>query len=198
MKANDENLTETGSVPDLAKTALDAIKASKERINLEIENLSAQIVDLEKEKQKSKNGLISIQDYSDFLREEIKKRSANYASLWLGSRHSVKPGGRAQKHSDMRWPDFIESEVGTLLSGVLTPDTTSDALCFLFPELMHERLMACLRESGASKWSQAEDIGIAKRRDELNTIEGQIAEVTTQRDSLFRQLNEIKNALQTS
>ncbi|QLG92295.1 hypothetical protein HZF02_10090 [Pseudomonas yamanorum] len=189
-----EDSTLQSPITDLARNALDAIKASRERIDLEIENLSFKIGELTKQESQARNGSLSLDDYSGFLLDEIKKRSDNYASLWLGSRHSSQPG-RGQ-HSAMRWPDFEESEAGQLLSKVLQPEVTSDALCFLFPEVMHERLMTCLREGSVSRWGGTEGGGIAKHREVLQTIKEEIAALKGQRDSLFRQLNDINNAIQ--
>lgn len=182
------------SVTNLAKSALDAIKASRERIDTEIEILTGKISELEKNKATERSGLLSLDDYSNFLLEEIKRRGANYGNLWLNSRCSSQPG-RDQQHNTMRWPNFVESEVGNLLNAVLKPDVTSDALCFLFPEVMHERLMDYLRKW--SKWARGEDVGIDKRRDALKAIEEQIATLNEQREDLFRQLNDIKEALKT-
>lgn len=197
MKSTGLDQAKPESITDLAKTALDAIKTSRERINLEIESFTDKIVFWEKKKSKSKGGLVSLEDYSAFLLEEIKARAANYASLWLGTRHSSQSGRAAgPQHSVMRWPDFEQTEVGKLLSEVLKPDVTSDALCFLFPDVMHDRLMTCLRAGSASKWATGDEVSIAKRRDELQSIEEQIVELKEQRDSLFRQLNDINNAVQ--
>lgn len=197
MKPTNCDKTKLDLIPDLAKVALDAIKASRERINLEIESITGKIVSIEKEKSKSKNGLVSLEDYSAFLLQEIQGRADNYARLWLGTRHSSQSGRAAgPQHSVMRWPDFEQTEVGKLLSEVLKPDVTSDALCFLFPDVMHDRLMTCLRAGSAGKWATGGEVSIAKRRGELQSIEDQIYELNEQRDSLFRQLNDINNAVQ--
>lgn len=180
-----------------AKSALDAIRESRQAINLEIDNLTSKISAIGDKKRKLQNATLSLGDYGNYLSDEIKRRGERYASLWLGSRQAKSSAGSTVSHSLMRWPDFEAREVGKLLEEVMPPESMGDALCFLFPDLIHGKLMDCLSKHQAGDWASGDKSELAERKVLIKAAETEENQLKQERNNLFSQLGEINAALQS-
>lgn len=191
------------TVIDTAKSAVNAFKAQADKIQTERENTAAEIGKLKAEIKRLRDMPVSRADFSLILKDHIKAQSEQNASRLVSALEQIKPNsdgnGLEFDRYNRRPLESLESNIrsGWLFSGMKTDyDFLSysqlengaggirSLLCFLFPDIIHDRIMQTVEEEIGEKWGNDDLPSVSERREkiidmqnEIKDLEGKLAEL---------------------
>ena len=191
------------TVIDTAKSAVNAFKAQADKIQTERENTAAEIGKLKAEIKRLRNMPVSRADFSLILKDHIKAQSEQNASRLVSALEQIKPNsdgnGLEFDRYNRRPLESLESNIhsGWFFSGMKTDyDFLSysqlengaggirSLLCFLFPDIIHDRIMQTVEEEIGEKWGNDDLPSVSERREkiidmqnEIKDLEGKLAEL---------------------
>jgi hypothetical protein len=191
------------TVIDTAKSAVNAFKAQADKIQTERENTAAEIGKLKAEIKRLRDMPVSRADFSLILKDHIKAQSEQNASRLVSALEQIKPNsdgnGLEFDRYNRRPLESLESNIhsGWFFSGMKTDyDFLSysqlengvggirSLLCFLFPDIIHDRIMQTVEEEIGEKWGNDDLPSVSERREkiidmqnEIKDLEGKLAEL---------------------
>ena len=191
------------TVIDTAKSAVNAFKEQAAQIQTERENTAAEIGKLKAEIKRLRDMPVSCADFSLILKDHIKAQSEQNASRLVSALEQIKPNsdgnGLEFDRYNRRPLESLESNIhsGWLFSGMKTDyDFLSysqlengaggirSLLCFLFPDIIHDRIMQTVEEEIGEKWGNDDLPSVSERREkiidmqnEIKDLEGKLAEL---------------------
>lgn len=190
------------TVIDTAKSAVNAFKAQAYKIQTERENTAAEIGKLKAEIKRLQDMPVSRADFSLILKEHIKAQSEQSSGRLVSALTDAKPtfdgkGLEYDRYNRRPLKKLESSFTGWLFSGMETDcDFLSHSqlengaggirslLCFLFPDIIHDRIMQTVEEEIGEKWGNDDLPSVSERREkiidmqnEIKDLEGKLAEL---------------------
>ncbi len=176
----------------LIQTALDSIGAAKSALQSEIAGYQEAMRTLQKRRSELAESPISFDEYCERLKQHIH---------FLGDQFARKNILTAEtgRHPDSRktWSEY-ESKGITTLVDIMNIAPSMNAMCFYFPEVIHQRLVDVLRSKYAQGWGKGSDVPDAQRGALIADIDVQLRELKHQSDQLSGRLYRLETAVAAS
>lgn len=176
----------------LIQTALDSIGAAKSALQSELAELQESIKTLQVRRSQVADSPISFDEYCVRLKKAINRLGEQFASKNI----LIAEAGQ-QPDSRKTWSEH-ENKGSSFFTNVLNIAPSMHAMCFYFPDLIHQRLVDVLRSKYASSWGKSSDVPDAERAALVAEIDEQLQELKHQSDQLSGRLYRLQTAVTAS
>ncbi|MCK9504182.1 MAG: hypothetical protein M0Q95_08360 [Porticoccaceae bacterium] len=174
-----------GNNEDLIQSALNAMEAAKASLRGDIEALRARINELHAQRQKLTTCRISFADYSQLIREKVMRLADAYEKTLYGN-------VRGERFVDHQLTcEGINGSSESDYSQWLQGDVTFDALCFLFPEAIIQKLINKVSARYGEQFRKEDDLPLDERTrcaeqlfEEIKGLEKQVYDLQVRLHSL--------------
>lgn len=142
---------------------------------------------------------LSLEDWSNYLKATIQKRADSYLPGFANS--LVMPYRGDEPHNKRPWSAFDDSDGNP--NPLYLPDDIfghmhyGEAMCFFFPEVIYDRLMARLKERVGHRWGNEDVPPVEERRKTIAELAARRAALLEKRRALEGEIDEISTALRS-
>jgi len=160
--------------------------------NCQINSINAQISELEKMP-------ISLDDWGKYFKATIEKKANEHLPFVHDELITSNPHRGHTARNQQPWSWFEENRYDQAFNLTLFPEQGSPlrAMCFFFPEVVYERVMARLKERIGSQWGNEDLPSVEERRKTVAELAQQCQVLDERRAELEGQINEISGVLST-
>ena len=160
--------------------------------NCQINSINAQISEMEKMP-------ISIDDWGKYFKAAIEKKANEHLPLVHDELITSNPNRDHIARNQQPWSWFEGDRYDQAFNLTLFPAQGSPlrAMCFFFPEVIYERVMARLKERIGSQWGNEDLPSVDERRKAVVELTQQRQVLEVRRAELEGQINEISGVLST-
>ncbi len=177
------------------KSALSTVTGQLSKLKDELTDTDRQIGIINAQIEELRDMPINLEDWGSFLKASIQMQGEKYRP-WLEGQLT---GSREQNKTP--WHSFEGGgvvSIGDYRSGMsVHQDDAYEALCFFFPEVVHERLMTRFRERIGKRWGNEDLPTIEERRKTISVLEAQHVALVEKRNALQAEIGEISTALRS-
>lgn len=159
----------------LVQAGLAAYTESKQGLEAKISEIEQERLGVARQRDALAESSITFEDYCQLLREGIDWLGAQYAKEnFLSSAVGTHPD------SDITWTEYQEGAQPQPIQ-VLAGHCSMPALCFLFPDVIYQRICNALTEKYRTQWTSSCNIPYAQRAALIEEIDKARKELTDQR-----------------
>ncbi|QOK91993.1 hypothetical protein HF908_11200 [Ralstonia pseudosolanacearum] len=178
------------AIKETLQSAISTVTGQLSKFKEDLDATNFQIGTVEAQIQKLRGMPISLDDWGISLREFIRQKGGEYrpdlANRLMSHFRGDIPANKRP------WEEFEDADGNpqavSLPSNVLHVQDAEVVMCFYFPDVVHDRLMAHLRERIGGQWGNQELPTVEERRK-------LIAELTTRRDALVEQRAKLRASI---
>lgn len=179
------------------KVALSTVNGTLSKLKAELLDTNTQISGLTAKMSHLSQMPISLDDWGSYLKAAIDKRAESHMRFVHEDLiQSVRfDGGIARNQQP--WSYFEDNVEDQLFNMKLFPENgcVIRAMCFFFPDVIHERVMSRLKESLGTRWGNDDLPSVEERRKLVAEMQEKRKELERKRADLEAQIDEISGAL---
>ncbi len=181
------------------KSALSTITGQLSKLKEELADINHQINVTGSLIQELRSMPLSLEDWGSYFKAGIQKRAESYfPGLAAGLLRHYRGD---DPHNQRPWSTFERDDGSTppiyLPDDIFSPMHYGEAMCFFFPEVIYERLMARLKESVGHRWGNEDLPTVEERRKTIAELEAQRAALLEKHRALEGEIEEISTALRS-
>ena len=181
------------------KSALSTITGQLSKLKEELAETNQQISAIGAKIQELRGMPISLEDWGRYLKAIIQKRAESYfPGLATGLLQHYRGD---DPHNQRPWSSFERDDGSTpplyLTDDIFSPMHFGEAMCFYFPEVIYDRLMARLKERVGHRWGNDDLPTVEERRKLIVELDTQRAALLEKRGTLEGEIGEISTALRS-
>lgn len=169
---------------------LSTLKDDLVETNSQLSGINAKIYNL-------KQMPISLDDWGKYFKAAIEKKASAHLPFVHEELIQSNPHRSQIARNQQPWSYFEENRFDQLFNMGLFPEQGSSlgAMCFFFPDVIYERVMARLKERIGTKWGNDDLPTVEERGKMLEELTQQREALEQKRADLEAQIDEISGAL---
>lgn len=171
---------------------LTKLKEELVETNCQINSINAQIGELEKMP-------ISLDDWGKYFKATIEEKANEHLPFVHDELITSNPHRNHTARNQQPWSWFEENRYDQTFNLMLFPEQGNPlrAMCFFFPEVVYERVMARLKKRIGTQWGNEDLPSVDERRETVAELAKQRHMLEERRVELEGQINEISGVLST-
>ncbi|OQS37615.1 hypothetical protein [Chromobacterium haemolyticum] len=179
------------------KAALSTINGTLAQLKDELAETNAQVRGIESKISELRKMPISLDDWGKYFKAAIEKKAESHLPYVHEELMQSNPHRDHIARNQQPWAHFEENRADQLFNMGLFPEQGSplSAMCFFFPDMIYERVMARLTERIGTKWGNDDLPLVEERRKLVVEMQQQLDALKEKRAELEAQINDISGAL---
>lgn len=179
------------------KAALSTINGTLTKLKEELVETNSQISALNAKIYHLSQMPISLDDWGKYFKAAIEKKGESHLPFVHDELIHSNPHRGHIARNQQPWAHFEENRADQLFNMGLFPEQGSplSAMCFFFPDMIYERVMARLKERIGAKWGNDDLPPVEERRKLVAEMQQQLEALKQKRAELEAQIDEISGAL---
>lgn len=158
--------------------------------NCQINSINAQISELE-------SMPISLEDWGTYFKSAIEKKASEHLPFVQDELIASNPHRGHTARNQQPWSWYESDSHDQMFNLALFPSDGGSmrAMCFFFPEVIYERVMARLKERVGAQWGNEDFPSVVERQKTIAVLAEQRQALKERQEALEFQINKISGAL---